>query len=301
MIYETLPVNCYKGNSNATTFDFDFYIENKNQLKVTLLNKDNTREVLNLDTDYSISEIKNKNGSNITYPLETSRHEVLKEDETILLELNLPICQEVQYNNSSLLNLETLEYSLDYLTRLIQILNRKIALCLKVEENINATPDSLLEGIQTSLNSCQNFAQQSNSYKNEAQNALGEVTSLKSSIEETKTEIEENQTELEEVLSSKTDKTQAARASMPSNNYIDLELGASGTKYTAPANGWVYLSLHSATASFSYIKSVGGYIAPKITQQLMVPVTKDENFTVTYGTNDEQDKVFRFYYAEGEV
>ena len=40
-----------------------------------------------------------------------------------------------------------------------------------------------------------------------------------------------------EQLSTKTDMLQASGAGMPSSKYIDLTLGKSGTKYTAPANG----------------------------------------------------------------
>lgn len=47
-----------------------------------------------------------------------------------------------------------------------------------------------------------------------------------------------NVARIEESVVNKTSKVQAAEASMPSNKYIDLTLGASGTSYTAPANGW---------------------------------------------------------------
>ena len=35
--------------------------------------------------------------------------------------------------------------------------------------------------------------------------------------------------------------TKMAGAGMPSSTYINLTLGASGTAYTAPANGWVFV------------------------------------------------------------
>ena len=41
-----------------------------------------------------------------------------------------------------------------------------------------------------------------------------------------------------EQLATKTDMLQASGAGMPSNRYIDLTLGASGSTYTAPANGY---------------------------------------------------------------
>ena len=39
------------------------------------------------------------------------------------------------------MNLSSLEYSFDYLTRLVQILKRKLSLCVKVEEELAALED----------------------------------------------------------------------------------------------------------------------------------------------------------------
>lgn len=147
MIYDILPVNNYRGNSTTTQFDFNFYIENPDQLKVYLHQSNGIVKLLEHEIDYSINELKNPEGSYITFPLEGSEYSVLKQDETISIELYLPISQETQYNNSSLLNLSALEYSFDYLTRLIQILSRKIELCVKIDECINNTPDELLNTI----------------------------------------------------------------------------------------------------------------------------------------------------------
>ncbi len=147
MIYDILPINNYKGNNSSTTFDFDFYIDNKNQLNVYHFDENKIKRLLKLDIDYSINEIKNKNGSYITFPLEGSEFSLLNEKENLSLELTLPISQETQYNNSSLLNLEVLEYSFDYLTRLIQILSRKLDLCVKVEECSEITPKEIIDDV----------------------------------------------------------------------------------------------------------------------------------------------------------
>ena len=60
MIYDILPINNYKGNNSSTTFDFDFYIDNKNQLNVYHFDENKIKRLLKLDIDYSINEIKNK-------------------------------------------------------------------------------------------------------------------------------------------------------------------------------------------------------------------------------------------------
>ena len=92
--------------------------------------------------------------------------------------------------------------------------------------------------------------------------------------------------------------------SMPSNKSIDLELGASGTTYTAPASGWFYLSRTSTGAS-QYISLVGQVATNKISTgsgQLLqdyIPVLRGHTVNVTY--NAPTASAFKFYYAEGEV
>lgn len=149
MIHDILPINNYTGNNSSTTFDFDFYIENASQLKVYHFDSSKIKRTLIQDIDYSINELRNINGSYITFPLEGSAYSILGENENLSLELSLPISQETQYNNSSLLNLQALEYSFDYLTRLIQILSRKVSLCVSVEECSDTSPQELLENINS--------------------------------------------------------------------------------------------------------------------------------------------------------
>ena len=55
MIYDILPVNNYKGNSIAKTFDFDFYIENEKQLIVSLIDETKVKTQLEYGIDYSIN------------------------------------------------------------------------------------------------------------------------------------------------------------------------------------------------------------------------------------------------------
>ncbi len=92
---------------------------------------------------------------------------------------------------------------------------------------------------------------------------------------------------------------------MPSWRYIDLTLGASGTQYTAPANGWFYLkkqangnnqnlSLQAGTMQVdSYAPSSGSYCG------LYMPVKKDTSCSVIYSLGGGT-VAFRFIYAGGE-
>ena len=94
---------------------------------------------------------------------------------------------------------------------------------------------------------------------------------------------------------------------MPSDTYVDLTLGASGSTYTAPANGWF---------SFYCIKSVAGYTLLQNTANrfivesrttanntgcgVCIPVRKNDVVVMDYdGTNTNTQ--WRFYYAEGSA
>ncbi|MBQ4646401.1 MAG: hypothetical protein IJB79_03540 [Candidatus Gastranaerophilales bacterium] len=171
MIYDVLPVNNYQGNDSSTIFDFDFYIDDSSQLKVFLYDENGLKYQLENEVDYLIDGIKNKNGGSINFPIEGSKYSKLKSDQKISLELDIPVSQETQYNNSSLLNLETLEYSFDYLTRLVQILKRKIDLCVKVDECSNNTPQELIDMINDANLNANLQAQAALESKNIAKNA----------------------------------------------------------------------------------------------------------------------------------
>lgn len=98
---------------------------------------------------------------------------------------------------------------------------------------------------------------------------------------------------------------------MPSNKYIDLTLGASGTEYVAPANGWFYIDklqsgyenvlalaypemVNGAYIFSSYLRCVGN----SYSQQLSIPVRKGQPVKCNYDSNGTC-RLFRFYYAVG--
>ena len=119
---------------------------------------------------------------------------------------------------------------------------------------------------------------------------------------------------IEEILPTKTDKFQAAQASFPSNKYIDLTLGASGSTYTAPANGFVTVFGNFGNANgFLHILDITGdrnncSVISKAgsgdwTCAATLPIRKGHTFGVSYNYNPTSVSygLFRFYYAEGEV
>lgn len=103
-----------------------------------------------------------------------------------------------------------------------------------------------------------------------------------------------------------TGKEYASGLGMPSDKYIDLTLGVSGTKYTAPANGWVvFFKNSSATQQYIHlqIENSVGYIDHSVGNStalcLSIPVSKGQVFKVSYNAGGATS-LFRFIYAQGE-
>ena len=94
---------------------------------------------------------------------------------------------------------------------------------------------------------------------------------------------------------------------MPSSRYIDLTLGASGSTYTAPANGWFagwtstgtgngYVAFYTGELFNGYANEVAGLSGYQL--PLLLPIKKGTNMIILY--NQLSLVMFRFYYAEGE-
>lgn len=107
------------------------------------------------------------------------------------------------------------------------------------------------------------------------------------------------------------DKSTISGWSMPSSRYIDLTLGASGSNYTAPANGWFSLWLKDGMPAqgrivirnditkFGYGIGVSNNLAGFTA--LNCPASKGTIVTIYYeGTTAPSSYQFRFIYAEGE-
>jgi hypothetical protein len=97
----------------------------------------------------------------------------------------------------------------------------------------------------------------------------------------------------------------SARMGMPSGSYIDLTLGATGSTYTAPANGYVVLSKDANAAgqtnrlvSSTYIASTSYCPNSSGTPHVFIPVKKDDVVTYSYSTAGATN-YFKFVYAEG--
>ena len=87
---------------------------------------------------------------------------------------------------------------------------------------------------------------------------------------------------------------------MPSNKSTNLSLGSSGSQYTAPANGWLKLTL-SLNAK-GYI-GIGGVFtqngeANGAYNSVLFPLRKDQTVTITYAQRASTIE-FEFVYAQG--
>lgn len=176
-VSSVIPVNNYVGNGSTKIFDFDFLIENANELVVTHVSETDVATVLINGIDYSINEIGNVNGSYIIFPLSGSNFGILERNQAISLTLDLEIKQESKFENSSYLNLSILEWTFDYIIRILQILNRKIERSVKIREGSSYTPDSLIETLTLYKEESRKNAQIAKEYAQEAKSVIEENVS----------------------------------------------------------------------------------------------------------------------------
>lgn len=106
---------------------------------------------------------------------------------------------------------------------------------------------------------------------------------------------------IEDVASDELYAISGSGVGFPSNRYEDLTLGAAGTFYTAPANG--YFDLRKGASSGQYIK-LNGWLESAVNSSgqiisAFLPVRKGDRIEVFY-TATGTTHIFRFVYAEGE-
>lgn len=98
---------------------------------------------------------------------------------------------------------------------------------------------------------------------------------------------------------------------LPSDQFIDLMLGVTGSTYTAPANGWISLNKNAGAAGngvgFSYTNATWGTtvvqscgVSAGTGCAQMVPIRKGQSVYVIYNATGTTNS-FRFYYAQGEI
>jgi hypothetical protein len=115
---------------------------------------------------------------------------------------------------------------------------------------------------------------------------------------------------IEETLAKKVDMQQATMASMPSDRKISITIGASGTSYTAPADGWFTVALlitattSDATLALNTtagIKTSNNRAVKNGWHSMTVPVKKGDNAILWYDKTIDSTSSFNFIYAQGGV
>lgn len=103
-----------------------------------------------------------------------------------------------------------------------------------------------------------------------------------------------------------TGKSTLAGFTMPSDTYTDLALQASGTTYTAPANGYYYLRMIATTNANCGFQMNSGILG--INEEVfqsgahtggIIPVKTGDSVGISYWNSNVE--AFRFVYAEGEL
>lgn len=103
-----------------------------------------------------------------------------------------------------------------------------------------------------------------------------------------------------------TAKEKVANLAMPSNTLISLTLGANGSTYTAPANGYLYIDKFTAATNqyFMITTDAGGNVAQPYLSgseiMFMVPMRKGAVARCMYNASGVTT-LFCFIYAQGEV
>ncbi len=142
------PENVHSGNASNTQFDFDFLIENESELVVNHINHNGITTTLRNGVDYSIHELNNPNGSYITFPLATSSFQVLQTDEKINISLKLPIQQTEDFRNSLRFKYDAVEWTFDYIVRILQIFSAKLARCISIGDNMEISAADIINEIR---------------------------------------------------------------------------------------------------------------------------------------------------------
>lgn len=174
-----LAYNIWQGNNSSTTFDFDFIIDKPTDLIAVIWDMTaDTREVLEYETDYTIAEFSNVNGSSITYPLADDA-EKLQENEKIILLSARDVQQGWDFYSSEKFNPQRYEDAIDYIVTIQKQFERDINRSLKVPLGLDTTPEEYLENIETKI---ENLEKDVTAIKSEIKIINGKIVKIDSRL-----------------------------------------------------------------------------------------------------------------------
>lgn len=114
-VSSTTAKDTYSGNGSTSVFAYTFRILDETHIKVQFKASNGTLTTKTLTTDYTVSNVGNSSGGNIT--IVTT---VPASGETIIITRNVPIKQETDYTANDKFPAETHEEALDELTMICQ-------------------------------------------------------------------------------------------------------------------------------------------------------------------------------------
>lgn len=174
-----LAYNIWQGNNSSTTFDFDFIIDKPTDLIAVIWDMTaDTREVLEYETDYTIAEFSNVNGSSITYPIADDA-EKLQENEKIILLAARDVQQSWDFYSSEKFNPQRYEDAIDYIVTIQKQFERDINRSLKVPLGLDTTPEEYLENIETKI---ENLEKEVTAIKSEIKIINGKIVKIDSRL-----------------------------------------------------------------------------------------------------------------------
>ena len=337
-IQGTSPRIQYVADGNLTSYEFPFAIFKTSDIDVYFNDK-----VQDSDT-YTVTMSKNIEGGEISFETAPTSGTI------ITIVRNLAIKRTTTFQEGGALRAKVLNNEFDYQMacqqQIADSLNRSMVLPpYAVDTDVDLTlptpsagkaivwnkDGTNLENSTVEVNALESTL---NGYKTAAQTAASiattnaEIASEKADIAAQKAQIatakaEEAATTLSAKANKDMDnlsadgKGEIAYLSMPSNSYIDIPLGSSGSTYTAPANGFIFLTKTTGTGQ-SYNQAcqlfVNGdgtrsgciYMAsmmtnpPQSTCSTWIPVKKNDVITYSYTASGALAH-FRFVYAQGEI
>lgn len=295
----------YIGNGIAKEFAVPFPFLETNHLKVyQLLNDIQTNR-----TDWIISD------GNIVFTTAPSQ------GAQVVIMREVPFTQETDYREHEILSAETLERNFDALTMQVQQLKEQTDRAVTIDVFDDTQASELLPSIRTAVSAAAGYAntaqekltaaaEQAVNAAQSAQTAKEQAALATAMASEASVVLSGRATTGLDNLSAAGKKV-ASNMAMPSDQYIELTLGASGTVYTAPADGYVVFDAY-ATAPQSVISLLthplgintictpGGNGNPYL--RVFLPVSSGGQFRAEYIAADFSDSngyLFRFYYAKG--
>lgn len=140
-VSSTTTKNSYSGNGSLTVFAYGFKIFDEDDIEVILRNDaTNTETVQTITTDYSVSNVGNANGGNITFVAAPAS------GITVVLRRASPLTQTTDYTPNDPFPAESHEDALDKLTFISQQLQEELGRSIKLSRTNTMTSTEFTVG-----------------------------------------------------------------------------------------------------------------------------------------------------------